>query len=389
MKLKVKLNSFIIFLILLTYLKPFNVSLIPRLNSIYTIVKLLATLILAIYIMRRKISLTRASIWCIGFLTWWTFSMVLNNNLKNNIQILLSIFGILFFLNIMRTKKDGIKVILKLLSCISKIYILLHFYTILFEHPIFAKSIVSFDKYFLGSDNYSAFILIPLSGFIVCESLMNKKTITIESYIFVAIAFLCLLIPKSWSGIFSYTVFVLLCIFRKSKHLKNIVNIRNILIVMIIFLISIIVFNVQIYLTDILKLFGKVGLSSREIIWPKSIFALMKRPFQGYGLLTNEQISSYILYGTTHTHNIILEFMFDSGLVGTFFAFMWFKTAVTINKKVLHNEAILVINYCIVAYLICSTLDFYITLIYFWLLIIFYDCIKKSICERDEKVEYE
>ena len=97
--------------------------------------------------------MTKASKWCLAFLGWWTVAILSNGNLKNNIQTLLSILGVLFLFNIMRKKSNGINVILKYLSYISKIYILLQFYTIVVGHPVLAKAIVSFDKYFLGSDN--------------------------------------------------------------------------------------------------------------------------------------------------------------------------------------------------------------------------------------------
>ena len=308
-----------------------------------------------------------------------------NGNMKNHVQTLLSILGMLFLFNVMRRKPNGLNIILKNLSCISKVYILLQFYTIVVGHPVLAESIVSFDKYFLGSDNYSAFILIPLSGFILSDDLINERKIKIWDYFFFVIAFLCLLIPKSWAGIFSYSAFMLLSFFRKSNLLKKIVNVRSVFIIIILLLVLIIGFNFQTHFEKVLSTFGKVGMNSREIIWPNAIYAIMQKPILGYGMLTDNQISSYILYGTTHTHNIILEFLIDSGIVGSFFAFMWFKSAVTVKKRLLKNDVVIGLLYCIVAYLLCATLDFYIALIYFWVLIFLFDSIKNAIYEREKQ----
>lgn len=391
MTLKVKVKEFIIFVVLFTYLKPFNVSLIPTLNTLYSITKIIATFALLLYIIKGKLSLTKASKWCLAFQGWWTIAILINGNLKNNIQTLLSILGVLFLFNVMRKKSDGINIILKYLSCISKIYILLQFYTIMVEHPVLAKAIISFDKYFLGSDNYSAFILIPLSGFIMSDALLNKGKIKTMDYFFCGIAFLCLLIPKSWAGIFAYGAFMVLLFFRKSAFLKKIVNIRSVFIMIILLLTLVIGFNIQTYFAWVLNAFGKVGLNSREIIWPNAIHAIAQRPIIGYGMLTDEQISSYILYGTTHTHNIILEFLMDSGIIGSFFAFMWFKSAVTLKKRLLKYDVIAVLLYCIIAYFLCATLDFYIALIYFWVLIILFDSIKSTVYERErnKEIKYE
>lgn len=68
MTVKVKIQKFIIFLVLLTYLKPFNVTLLPMLNALYSIAKILATLLLIIYMLKKKIVLTKASKWCLAFI---------------------------------------------------------------------------------------------------------------------------------------------------------------------------------------------------------------------------------------------------------------------------------------------------------------------------------
>ena len=51
MTLKVKVKNFIIFVVLLTYLKPFNASLIPTLNTLYSAAKIIATVVLLLYIL--------------------------------------------------------------------------------------------------------------------------------------------------------------------------------------------------------------------------------------------------------------------------------------------------------------------------------------------------
>lgn len=381
---KIKDKDLIIFLVLLVYLKPFNISLIPVLNLIYSLLKILATIMLLLYIYIKDISLSKSTKWCFVFLTWWTISIFLNHNIKNNIQVLLSIFGILLLFSAMQRKKKGLNVIVKYLCYIAKIYIFLQFITIIVDHPIFATTIISFDKYFLGSDNYSAFILIPLSGFILVNADLNNKRVTIFDFFFLLIAFLCLLIPKSWAGLLSYAAFMCFLLLRKNVLIRKIVTIRNVIFLIVVLLVLIIVFNIQVYFAKILKMIGKVGMNSREIIWPKAIQAFMKRPIVGYGMLTDEQISSYILYGTTHAHNIILEFLLDSGIVGSFFAYMWLKNAVSINKRCLRNNAIQSLYYCIVAYLLCASLDFYIGLIYFWVLIILFDSLKNNVYKRGE-----
>ena len=60
MILKVKVKNFIIFVVLITYLKPFNVSLIPILDTLYSIAKIIATFVLLLYILNENVTLTNS-----------------------------------------------------------------------------------------------------------------------------------------------------------------------------------------------------------------------------------------------------------------------------------------------------------------------------------------
>ena len=113
MTLKVKVKNFIIFIVLFTYLKPFNVSLIPTLNTLYSAAKIIATVVLLLYLLNENVALTKASKWCLAFLGWWTIAILANGNMKNHVQTLLSILGMLFLFNVMRRKPNGLNIILK------------------------------------------------------------------------------------------------------------------------------------------------------------------------------------------------------------------------------------------------------------------------------------
>lgn len=376
MTLKYKVKDWLAAIVIFTYLKPFNASLIPSLNMIYSILKIIATICLLIYLLKEKIAISKSSKWCMAFLAWWTISIVLNGNLINNIQVLLSIWGMLLLFNIMQSRANGLVIIVKHLRQVAEVYLILQLYTVIVDHPIFAKANVSFDKYFLGSDNYSAFIIIPLVGFILTDTAIHKSTLGFKTWFFVVVGFLCLAIPQSWAGMIAYGVLIVLLIFNNYPYIRKIANMRNVCILGVGVLVLVMVFHIQNHIGNILNAMGKVGMSSREIIWPKAVAALLKRPLTGYGILTEDQISSYILYGASHTHNIILEFLFSSGIVGFYLASMWMKSALTIKRKYLKVKPIIYLLYCIIAYFVCGFFDFYISLIYFWILIMCFDGLK-------------
>jgi len=60
-----------------------------------------------------------------------------------------------------------------------------------------------------------------------------------------------------------------------------------------------------------------LSLSSRTFIWGDALNIIKENLFFGRGSFTNAEISSYILYGTTHAHNIILELLMRTGIIGT------------------------------------------------------------------------
>ena len=372
-------TDWLVAMVIFTYLKPFNASLIPSLNMLYSTLKIVATIGLLVCLFKKRFAISKSSKWCMFFLAWWTISIALNGNLMNNIQVLLSILGMLLLFSIMQSRANGFVIIVRYLRQISEVYLILQLYTIIVDHPIFAKANVSFDKYFLGSDNYSAFIIIPLVGFILTDTAMHKSKLGFKTWFFVLVGFLCLAIPLSWSGAIAYGILIVLLIFKNYPKIRKIVNVRNTCILGVVGLVLVMVFHIQNYIGDILNAMGKVGLSSREIIWPKAVIALLKRPLTGYGILTEDQISSYILYGASHTHNIILEFFFSAGIVGFYLASMWMKSALAIKRKYLKVKPVIYLLYCIIAYFVCAFFDFYISLIYFWTLIMCFDGLKTTL----------
>ena len=92
--------------------------------------------------------------------------------------------------------------------------------------------------------------------------------------------------------------------------------------------------------------------------------------------MTEKQIEEYWMYGASHAHNMFLDVLLDSGVVGGFLMFMFIKSAVGTKRRDRPSLALTYLSYCLVAYILSSIFDFYITLIYFWVLIICFDQIR-------------
>lgn len=376
MELIIQKSNMLIYIVLLTYLKPINVTLIEPLDKLYKLLKIAATIILLFEVIKKKIKISKTCWWCILFLSIWSVSIFLNNgSLAGNTQSILSIVGIMILYMYSLNEENGICRLIIILSNIAKIYIIFNFITVLLNRPLFATPKISYVKYFLGSDNYFAFILIPLCGFIFINDLNMIGRIKVSSWIIAFVGLLSLIIPFSVTGMFTLGVYLFVMIFVNFPQIKKYFTIKNVIVFSALFLLIIMIPNVQRYLKTAM-IVGKNGLNSRETIWPLAMSAIIKKPILGYGALTEKQISDYILYGTSHAHNILLEFLLNTGIIGSTVAGIWsysiFKDLFEVRDKIV--ECLLL---CIAAYVLCGVFDFYMDLIYFWLLIFSLDFYKK------------
>lgn len=359
-----------IYLFLIFYLKPFNVSLIPLLDAIYKLGKLTLTLIILCMFILRKKRISINLLLCISFILIWAISTYFNTgSLGENAQVLLSIIGLVVFFECFKNMPIAIDTIFEALYNISVCYILLNLLTIIIDKPLFADAIVSYEKYFLGSDNYYAFILLPLSGILFAHDFRLFSRIRSITWFWAIIGLLNLVLVVAYTGILAYLLFLFLVLFRNNKYLNKFFSVKVILVLMVLFLVAVVRFNLVYYLKDVLALIGKKGFSSREIIWPAVFNAFSSKWLLGYGVLTENQVNSYLLYGANHAHNFILELLLDTGVVGSIIMFVWIYKILKKDKYVQLNKDNKVLIQCFVALLVCSFFDFYINLIYFYLLL--------------------
>lgn len=361
-------NKIYIILFLVVYLKPFNISLIPVLDKIFQIGKILVTgLLLVMFVcQRRKVSKITKLCWL--FLLAWIIGLVWNKNFSSYMMEILTIFGVFLFFDYYRPTKY-VKYIYKTLYNIAVAYICLHTLTILLDHPLFATPIISYDKYFLGGDNRSAFILIVLCSILFLYDLKYKRKISLFSYVISLVGFFGLAYTFAVAGLVAYTILLLTTVFLFDPFINKVFNLKTCTLVIVLVVGFVVFFYNPKLVNAIGGLVGKKGLSSREFIWPLAFKRFLERPAFGYGALTNFQIENYYLYGTTHAHNIILEFLMMTGIIGSFFFVKFFKSSLKICKKEEKRSVYRMFIVGLSSFLICSLFDFYIGLIYFYMFI--------------------
>ncbi len=364
--MKIKFNNIFIVLFFILYLKPFNTSFWGVIDTFLQLAKIVISFILLVLILIKDKPISKITLYAVMFLLAWSIALIINSTLTENFISIISIACIFLFIDLYRGNSKDEKYIFKCLYIISSIYIILHTLTIFMGHPIFGEA-VNYDRYFLGGDNRSAFILLILCALIYIYDVKYKKSIAVKTVIISLIGLAGLIYTFSVAGLISYSFLLLAILLRKHKIVKTVFSVKCVLVLMAVVVISVAVFHIEDKLQPVLSLFGKNGLSSRETIWPLAIQHFWERKLFGYGALSAEQISKYYLYGAGHTHNLILELLMMTGIVGSVLFFILLYKVINKCKRVETLKTYYIFMFGLTSYFLCAIFDFYIELIYLYL----------------------
>lgn len=386
MRVKIRIiyrKLFILFL-LLTYLKPYNAVLIPWINSTYQGLKVLFTLGLIMQFVVKRRRLSKFTIFGGVFLLIWVISMLYNtHSLGDAFQVMLSVVGIFMLIDYYKWSDIFLRDFLNCIAVITKLYFVLNTVTVVTQKPLFGEIQVHYLRYFLGGDNYWAFILIPLCGLIFLNDIFTEKHIRKSTWVFALMGFFDLAYQFSVAGMVAYGIYLIYMLLINYPAVRKLFKIRNAVVVGVILVLIATQLDVNPVFGSLLNLFGKKGFNSRETIWSLAINLIKKKWLIGYGYLTTDQINSYVLYGTDHAHNIVLELLMDCGVTGTAAFTWWLYFAVGIKRRFYKDRGIQILQGCMMAFLVCSIFDFYPHLIYMYLFISVVALYKHSLYERE------
>jgi len=360
-----------VLLTLLPYLKPFNVTLIEPLDKIFKIGKILVTVyLLALCLKKVKLSKQIVFIICFCF-SWLTTILVINKlGVQDIINNILSIIGLTMFYMAFRQKKNIFDYLIVFLRYISIIYILLYTITVITKKPLFVGTAVSYENTFLGSDNYSAFILIVLATIILTYDIYKYNKVKVLSYIIVGMGFADLLYQFSVTGFVSYFILITLFVIRQHKNLIKCITPKGVILLSIVIVFLIGYMDLSSIFSKTLTDLQKVGFNGRDYLWPDTVTAIMRKPLMGYGYVTDRLQRTWILNGANHAHNIVLEYLFSTGLIGSSFFILYLQN---LFKGINYRDPVIKsLQFGLIAYLMCSIFDFYIGLIYFYLLLMMF-----------------
>ena len=197
MSLVVSKRKILFALLLVPIFKPSGLEYYPVLNTFFLIwkmISLITMLFLLIFDSTNKKFSIKVNWGFIGLCTFWTIYIL--NNIRNqnaDTEILNNaVFSLMLFVFISKqAQKKQLGNIINTLSGLFKLWFWIQIISILLTRiniHLFG-TLVGDYLYFLGTDNYSAFMLIPMIGIIMFNDTVNFKTqkLPLQSNIYIII----------------------------------------------------------------------------------------------------------------------------------------------------------------------------------------------------------
>lgn len=283
--------------------------------------------------------------------------------------VLTALSAILSFMLITYEAKIGNGwILLKAMAYMSTFFILLH------VASMFLFTTAASTVYFFGMDNYSAFFIYPMLSIVLFYHSKLYGRLRLHSILLALIATFSYIYTASYTAAGAGLLFLLLLMLYPYWYkIPKIQGVRWVIPLLILFLVLIIKFNIQDKLASLLNSMSKgVTLNSRTIIWDHAVSLISDKPWFGHGNFTQEQLDDYILYGTTHAHNILLELLMRTGIVGAVLYVLFlcgFIPPLKTGKPESHHNYILVAS--LISQLILACMDFYLSITAFYIFLAF------------------
>lgn len=227
--------------------------------------------------------------------------------------------------------------------------------------PIFNDPTEGDFTYLFGTDNYSAFTMLPMIAVVLfIHEFLNLKSKT--TYCIISISILCYGMTGSLTAFISGGIMLLLfIIIKKGIKLPRFLNPKFVLFIAFLVFLLIVFCNIQNAFSSLLVNYLKKGLTlnSRTIIWDNAIQIIKKYPVFGTGDLSESQILAYALYGNTHAQNFFLDILLRVGFIGLISYLVFIFGFITKNNKILRSFPGNIISVSFLSLIILFMMDFY------------------------------
>lgn len=369
-------NTLLFFLLLMPFCKPVGVAYYPWLDKFFQIWKVFAILYLMVALVPKCFTARprRKPLGLIGLGLFWTIYFLGCIRAEADIVSVGTAAVCAFLLILLVDYEIRIgngEIMLRGMSSIFTLCILAHIISVFFVKAgalVFMEG--NQETYFLfGYDNYSAFFLYPMLSIILYYRVLRDGRIGLWGWtLMMAVTLIYIYtasITAAGAGILMAAAFA---VRQHWARFRKLLQPKWILLTMAVLLVLICVFEVQNLLASMLTAMEKgITLNSRTIIWDYTLRLIAQRPIFGHGSFTQAQINAFVLYGTTHAHNLILELLLRAGILGAggYLLFLCGFIRPGKNRKLFQSHAaVLVIS--LIIQMVLAFMDFYPSILVFY-----------------------
>lgn len=369
-------NIFLLILLLAPFVKPVILESYPLLNTLFTLWKLLALAILFIFLLPRYLMYhpKKNMLGLFGLIIFWAIycANCFFSNIEFASTLAAACASLLCFLLIAYEAQIGNGwTLLQSMSVLFCILILAHVCSV-FLLPILPSTV-----FFLGMDNYSAFFIYPMLSIILFYHSLRYNKLRWFDWLLALLVVFLYLYTASYTAAATGLVYLVFLLFYSHYHkLPKIRGVRWLIPLFVALLVLIMRFQIQNLIAGFLNSTDKgITLNSRTVIWDHALDLISEAPFFGHGSFSATQIADYVLYGTNHAHNILLELLMRTGIVGTI-AYLLFLCGFipTFQRGKSDNRHSFLLLSSLIAQLVLSFMDYYpsITVFYMFMAVLYY-----------------
>lgn len=320
-------KSIIFSILLLPYLQPAGLNYIaPWLENIFDVWKLLSIfVVVVIYLSKRQVSpiiLTITIYEVIRFI-----STFINNGDYWKLLIECASVITLSMLIEIALKWDAFSFLQTTVFLLTIICVFNLITVLAFPNGIYSTN---FERnWLLGYDNSHITFILPLAIFYMLYAYCKKYGL-FRKFLYLAIIFSSIFITWSATSVVGISLFSLLCLLSEMNIRPRWINLKTCIIFAGVLFALLVILRAEDSLSYlIVDILGKnLTLTGRTFIWNKGFEAFLKKPILGCGVLDTSSIR-LLLGGASHCHNMFLNILFESGLLGMFcfvgILFMMFK----------------------------------------------------------------
>ena len=354
-------------LLLAPFCKPVGLDVWPWLDTLFLLWKLAAAAVLAVSLFPKNLSdrvRQRSIIQGVLLVFWGIYFLGCVRAGADVASVGLTVVSSIVLLMLVSYESrigNGLR-LLDAMATLFSLCIVLHILSVFAVKAGLLRFSAGPDVYLFGYDNYFAFILYPMLAVVLFYRALCCRKPDFFGWGLMLALVLAYLYTSSVTAAFAGILMIGLMVVRNCwTGLRRLLDPKWLGVLMALFLVAICVFRVQNLFASMLNAMDKgITLNSRTYIWEHALRLIRQKPFFGHGSFTQEQINNYILYGTTHAHNLLLELLLRTGIVGTasYIIFLCGFVSRGDRRRLLRSEAgILVIGLAV--QLILMFMDFY------------------------------